>query len=71
MRERERERESECECVEQKSKKTLEDQKGCIRGYEEFKYFGVKIDQEDTQGNYIKNIINKDRTITAMLNSVL
>ena len=25
----------------------LEDQKGCIIGYEEFKYLGVEIDKED------------------------
>ena len=33
----------------------LEDQKGCIRGCEDFKYFGVKIDKEDRQENHIKN----------------
>ena len=27
----------------------LEDQIGCIRGCEEFKYLGVKIDTEDRQ----------------------
>ena len=27
----------------------LEDQKCCIRGCEEFKYLGVKIDKEDRQ----------------------
>ena len=27
----------------------LEDQKGCIRGCEECKYLGVKIDKGDTQ----------------------
>ena len=32
----------------------LEDQIGCIRGYEEFKYLGVKICKEDQQENYIK-----------------
>ena len=37
----------------------IEDQKGCIRGCEEFKYLGVKIDKEDRQENYIKNSINK------------
>ena len=31
----------------------LEDQKGCIRGCEEFKYLGVKIDKEDRQENDI------------------
>ena len=49
----------------------MKDQKGCIRGYEEFKYFGVKIDKEDRQENYIKNSVNKGKAITAMLNSVL
>ena len=34
----------------------LEDQKGCIRGCEEFKYLGVKIDQEDKQENYINQL---------------
>ena len=34
------------------------DMKGCIRGYEEFKYLGVKIDKEDRQENDIKNRIN-------------
>ena len=33
----------------------LEDQKGCIRGCEEFKYLGVKINKEDRQENDIKN----------------
>ena len=37
----------------------LEDLKGCIRGCEEFKYLGVKVDKEDRQENYIKNRINK------------
>ena len=49
----------------------LEDQKGCIRGCEGFKYLGVKIDKEGRQGNDIKNRINKSRAITAVLNSVL
>ena len=31
----------------------LEDEKGCVRGCEEFKYFAVKIDKEDRQENYI------------------
>ena len=48
----------------------LEDQKGCIREYEEFKYLGVKIYKEDKQKNYIKNCINKGRAITALLNGV-
>ena len=43
----------------------LEDQKGCIRGREEFKYLGVKIDKEDRQENDIKNRINKGRAVTA------
>ena len=32
----------------------LEDQKGCTREGEKFKYFGVKIDKEDRQGNDIR-----------------
>ena len=48
----------------------LEDQKSCIRGFEDFTYLGVKIDKEDRQENYI-NRINKGRAITPMLNSVL
>jgi hypothetical protein len=49
----------------------LEDQKDYIRRCDKFKYLGVKIYKEDTQDNYTKNIINKDRAIIAMLNSVL
>ena len=49
----------------------LEDQKGYITGFEEFKYLGVKTDKENRQENDIKNRINKARAITAMLNSVL
>ena len=49
----------------------LEDQKGCTRGCEEFKYLGVNIDKEDRQEIDIKNRINKGRAITAMLNSEL
>ena len=49
----------------------LEDQKGCIRGCEEFKYLDVKIGKENRQENDIKNMINKYRVITAMLNCVL
>ena len=49
----------------------LEDQKGCIRECEEFKYLRVKTDKGDRQANYIKKKINKGRAITAMLNSVL
>ena len=41
----------------------LEDQKGCIGGYEEFKYLGVKI---HTQENDINNRINKGKTIISM-----
>ena len=26
----------------------MEDQKGCVRGYEEFKYLGVKIEEKNT-----------------------
>ena len=48
----------------------LEDQKVFIRGCEEFKYLGVKIDKEDIQENDV-NRINKGRAVTAMLNSVL
>ena len=33
--------------MEQKPKIILEDQKGCIRGCEEFKHLGVKFDKED------------------------
>ena len=47
-----------------------EDQKGFIRGCEEFECLGVKIDKEDRQGNYIKNRINRGRAVTAMLNGV-
>ena len=49
----------------------LEDQEGCIRGCEEFKYRGVKIDNEDRKENDIKNRINKGNAIIAILNSVL
>ena len=49
----------------------LEDQKGCIRGCEEFKYLGVTIDKEDRQEHDIKNWINKGRAVTAILNGVL
>ena len=49
----------------------LEDQKGCIRECEEFKYLGVKIDKENRQENDTRNKINKGREITVMLNSVL
>ena len=49
----------------------LEDQTGCIRGCEECKYLGVKIDKEYREENDIKNRINKGRAATAMLNSVL
>ena len=45
-------------------------QEGCIGGCEEFKHLGVKIDNEDREKNDIKNRINKDRAITATLNSV-
>ena len=31
-----------------------EDQKGCIRGCEEFRYLGVKIDKEDERENDTK-----------------
>ena len=48
----------------------LEDHKCCIDGCEEFEYLGVRI-YKDRQENYIKNRINKGRTITPMLNSVL
>ena len=49
----------------------LEDQKGCIRGCEEFKYLGVKIDKEGRKENHIKNWINEGRAVSAMINSVL
>ena len=45
----------------------LEDQICCIRGCEEFKYLGVKIDKEDRQENYIKNRINRRKVVTGML----
>ena len=48
----------------------LKDQKGCIRGCEEFNYLRVKIDKKDRQENYIKKRINKSRAVTAILNSV-
>ena len=48
----------------------LEDQKGCIRGCEELKYLGVKIDKEGRQEND-KDMNNKGRAIIAMLNRVL
>ena len=38
----------------------LEDQKVCIRGCEEFKYLGVKINKKDRQEN-VKNRINRGR----------
>ena len=47
----------------------LEDQKVCIRRWEEFKYLGVKIGKEDRQENYIKKRINKGTAITVILNS--
>ena len=50
---------------------TLENQKGCIRVCEEFKFLGVKIDKEDRQENDIKNRIYKDRAVRAILNNVL
>jgi hypothetical protein len=48
----------------------LEDQNLCIRGCEEFKYLGVKIDKDNRKDD-IKNKINKGRAVTAMLSSVL
>jgi hypothetical protein len=45
--------------------------KGCIRGCDEFKYSGVKIDKEDRQENVIKKRINKGRSKTALLNSTV
>ena len=36
----------------------LEDQKGFIRGCEEFEYLWLKIDKEDWQENYIESRIN-------------
>ena len=58
-------------CGEETKDLILEDQNGCIRGCEEFKYLGVRIDKGDSQENYIKNRVNKGRAVTAMLNSVL
>ena len=49
----------------------LEDQKGFIKGCEEFDYLGVRIDKEDRQESDIKNRINKVRATIAMLNSIL
>ena len=49
----------------------LEDQKGSIKGCEEFDYLGVRIDKEDRQDSDIKNTINKGRATIAMLNSIL
>ena len=49
----------------------LEDQKGCIKGCEGFKYLGIQIYKEDRQENDIKNRINKGRAITTMQNGVL
>ena len=37
----------------------LEDEKGLIKGCEEFDYLGVRIDKEDRQESDIKNRINK------------
>ena len=42
----------------------LEDQKGCITGWKEFEYLGVKIDIEGREESYIKNRFNKSRTVT-------
>ena len=36
----------------------LGNQKSCIRGCEEYKYLGIKIDKEDRQEDDIKNRIN-------------
>ena len=44
----------------------LEDERNCIRGCEEFKYLGVKVDEEDRQENDIMNRINKGRAITSI-----
>ena len=49
----------------------LENQKGFIKGREEFDYLGVRIDKEDRQESDIKNRINKGRAKIAMLNSIL
>ena len=59
-------------CCEAEAKDLIEkDQKGCIRGSEEFKYLRVKIDKEERQEYYIKNRINKCSAITSILNGVL
>ena len=49
----------------------MEDQKGFIKGWEEFDYLGARIDKEDKQESDIKNRINKGRATIAMLNSIL
>ena len=46
-------------CGEETKDLILEEQKGCIRGCEECKYLGVKIDKEDIQVNNIENRINE------------
>ena len=61
-----------CFCGTETKDLILEDQNGCIKGSQKFKYLGrgVKIDKEDRQENY-NNRINKGRAIIAMLNGVL
>ena len=49
----------------------LEDQKGCFRRCEEFKYLEIKIDKEDRKESDIKNKVKKGRAKTAMPNGVL
>ena len=48
----------------------LEDQKGCIRGCEKFKYLGVKIDKENRQKDHMKDSINNGREIATKLTGV-
>ena len=43
----------------------MEDQKGCNRWCEEFKYLTLKTDKEDRQEHDIENRINKGRAITS------
>ena len=49
----------------------FENQKACIRRCGEFECLEVKLDKEDRKEIDIKNIINKGRAITAILNSDL
>ena len=48
----------------------FEEQKGFIKGCEEFDYLRVRIDKEDRQESHIKNRNNKGRATIIMLNSI-